>query len=166
MHGRNGPRMTYRPSFTLSARIGASFRISTFCLSGSFCAMRAAIRKVSIVMTRMHTRLMGSPSSTKRIQCGAMARALITAAGIVLVASAYMNAQATPRTVWDGVYTDAQAERARGTFESTCSRCHSLTPGPAGQGGPLVGDKFWTANSQKSVGDLLAFMSKNMPNGN
>src|SRR5437763_2797179 len=96
-----------------------------------------------------------------------MTRALITAAGIVLIASAYMNAQApTPRTVWDGVYTDAQAERARGTFESTCSRCHSLTPGPAGQGGPLVGDKFWTANSQKSVGDLLAYMSKNIPNGN
>ena len=33
--------MTYRPSFTLSARIGPSFRISTFCLSGS-CPVRAA----------------------------------------------------------------------------------------------------------------------------
>src|SRR6266571_1742292 len=41
MQGRNGPRMTYRPSFTLSARIGPSLRISTFCLSGS-CPVSAA----------------------------------------------------------------------------------------------------------------------------
>ncbi len=95
-----------------------------------------------------------------------MSRALITAAGVVLLASAFVSAQ-KPRTVWDGVYTDAQAERARATFDSTCSRCHTLTAsGTSGQGGPLVGDKFWTANTQKSVGDLLAYMSKNMPNGN
>jgi mono/diheme cytochrome c family protein len=96
----------------------------------------------------------------------AMMRAAITVAVVILVGSAWMSAQAPPRTVWDGVYTDAQAERARATFDGTCARCHSLTPGPAGQGGPLVGDKFWTANTQKSVGDLLAYMSKNMPNGN
>jgi mono/diheme cytochrome c family protein len=83
-------------------------------------------------------------------------------------ATVLLSAQAAkPRTVWDGAYTDAQAERARATFDSTCSRCHTLTPGgSSGQGGPLVGDKFWAANTQKSVGDLLAYMSKNMPNGN
>lgn len=90
-------------------------------------------------------------------------------AGFALVNLAVIvraRAQA-PRTVWTGVYTDAQAERARPTFDSTCSRCHTLDAGAtAGQGGPLVGDKFWTANSQKSVGDLLAYVSKNMPNGN
>src|SRR4051812_10843046 len=96
-------------------------------------------------------------------------RLAITAAAAtcaVVAASSMMHAQA-PRTVWDGVYTDAQAERARATFDGTCSRCHTLTPGGAsGQGGPLVGDKFWTANTQKSVAELLGYMSKNMPNGN
>jgi hypothetical protein len=30
---------------------------------------------------------------------------------------------------------------------------------------PLVGDQFWQANTQKTVGDLLKFVSTNMPNG-
>ncbi len=82
-------------------------------------------------------------------------------------AAVLLSAQAPAgRTVWNGVYTDAQAERARATFDNTCSRCHTLTPGGNTQGGSLSGDKFWTAFTQKSVGDLLAFVSKNMPNGN
>ena len=94
---------------------------------------------------------------------------------LMFVACAAMNAQqAAPRvrTVWDGAYTDAQAERARTTYESVCSRCHTLTvQGPTqaqggGQGGPLSGDKFWTAFTQRSVGDLLRYVTKNMPNGN
>jgi len=65
--------------------------------------------------------------------------------------------------VWDGVYTDAQAARAQATFDSVCSRCHMLS----GQGkGALTGDAFWTAFTQKSVADLLTFVSTNMPNGN
>lgn len=93
--------------------------------------------------------------------------AVMTACAAVNV-TVMLRAQApAPRTVWSGVYTDAQAERARSTFDSTCSRCHTLVAGgTSGQGGPLVGDKFWTANTQKSVGDLLTFVSKNMPNGN
>lgn len=68
-----------------------------------------------------------------------------------------------PKTVWDGVYTDAQAARAQATFDSVCSRCHML----AGQGkGALTGDAFWTAFTQKSVADLLTFVKTNMPNGN
>jgi mono/diheme cytochrome c family protein len=95
-------------------------------------------------------------------------RTLLSVALATLFATVLISAQAPKtRTVWDGVYTDAQAERARATFDGTCSRCHTLTQsGTSGQGGPLVGDKFWTANTQKSVGDLLAYMSKNMPNGN
>ena len=66
-------------------------------------------------------------------------------------------------TVWDGVYTDAQAQRAMATYDSVCSRCHRLS----GQGkGALTGDAFWTAFTQKSVGDLLTFVKTNMPNGN
>src|SRR3954470_5654596 len=45
MQGRKGPRITYRPSFTLSARIGLSFRISTFCLSGNCCAIATAPKR-------------------------------------------------------------------------------------------------------------------------
>lgn|ERR1043166_497244 len=76
-----------------------------------------------------------------------------------------VRAQA-PRTVWNGVYTDAQAERARQTFDSICTQCHTLAPGGSTRGGPVSGDKFWAAFQQKTVGDLLGYVSKNMPNGN
>jgi mono/diheme cytochrome c family protein len=70
--------------------------------------------------------------------------------------------QADVRTVWDGVYTDAQAARATSAFGQSCSNCHSLTS----QGeGPLAGEKFWEGFTQKTVGDLLTYVRTNMPNG-
>ena len=101
-------------------------------------------------MRRMswHVRLMISAA----VACAAM------------TVTAVVNAQG--RTVWNGVYTDAQAERARATFDSICTRCHTLEPGGSTRGGAVSGDKFWTAFTQKNVGDLLDYVSKNMPNGN
>src|SRR5688572_18012766 len=88
----------------------------------------------------------------------------LTAVFLAALGTAIVSAQAKPsgKTVWDGVYTDAQAERATATFSSTCSRCHTL--GADGTR-PLSGDKFWEGYTQKTVADLLAFVSKNMPNG-
>jgi mono/diheme cytochrome c family protein len=72
------------------------------------------------------------------------------------------TAKPTGPTVWDGVFTDAQADRAAGTFSQNCERCHTL----ASQGTrPLTGDKFWEGYTQKTVGDLLTFVKTNMPNG-
>jgi mono/diheme cytochrome c family protein len=67
------------------------------------------------------------------------------------------------RTAWDGVYTDAQAARATAVFSDQCAECHVLA---ATGDGALAGEKFWEGYSQKSVGDLLEFVSANMPNGN
>jgi len=89
---------------------------------------------------------------------------LVACAAFTVTAMA--SAQSKPRTVWDGVYTDAQAERARATYDGVCTNCHTLTPGGNTRGGALSGDKFWTAFTQKSVGDLLTFVKTNMPNGN
>ena len=84
---------------------------------------------------------------------------LLTSAGSVL-----SRAQtADVRTVWDGVYTDAQAARGTLAFNQSCSNCHTLAP----QGkGPLTGEKFWEGFAQRTVGDLLTFVRTNMPNGN
>jgi mono/diheme cytochrome c family protein len=78
--------------------------------------------------------------------------------------SALMWAQEKPagRTVWEGVFTDAQADRAAGMFSQNCARCHTLT---AEGTRPLSGDKFWEGYTQKTVGDLLTFVKTNMPNG-
>jgi mono/diheme cytochrome c family protein len=91
-------------------------------------------------------------------------RNLLTAVFLATLGYAIVSAQAKPagRTVWDGVYTDAQAERASATFSSSCARCHTLG---ADGNRPLSGEKFWEGYTQKSVTDLLTFVSKNMPNG-
>ena len=66
------------------------------------------------------------------------------------------------RTVWDGVYTEAQATRGVTAFSQSCGGCHSLTAvGKA----PLAGDSFWKSFAQRNVGDLLEYVSANMPNG-
>ena len=67
------------------------------------------------------------------------------------------------RTVWDGVYTEAQAARGTLSFGQSCAGCHAL----AAEGkAPLVGDPFWKSFAQKTAGDLLEFVSAYMPNGN
>src|SRR5579864_5284997 len=88
-------------------------------------------------------------------------------AGLLFLASATASlgtAQtSTPlRTVWDGVYTEAQASRGLVAFGPNCSGCHAL----AAEGrAPLAGDPFWKSFAQKTVADLLEFVSANMPNG-
>lgn len=86
-------------------------------------------------------------------------------AGLLLAASASLviaQTAAPHRTVWDGVYTEAQAARGATAFGQSCAGCHALaTEGRA----PLVGDAFWKSFAQKSVGDLLEFVSTYMPNG-
>ncbi len=67
------------------------------------------------------------------------------------------------RTVWDGVYTEAQAARGMMAFGQSCAGCHAL----AAEGkAPLAGESFWKSFAQKTVGDLLEFVSTYMPNGN
>src|ERR1700733_15255009 len=83
---------------------------------------------------------------------------------VVLTSPSLATAQTgTPRrTVWDGVYTEAQATRGTMGFGQSCSGCHALASvGKA----PLVGEPFWKSFAQKTVGDLLEFVSANMPNG-
>jgi mono/diheme cytochrome c family protein len=98
---------------------------------------------------------------------GLHASAVLPFAGLLFLASAtasLVTAQTSPplRTVWDGVYTETQATRGMTAFGQSCAGCHAL----AAEGkAPLVGDAFWKSFAQKTVGDLLGFVSANMPNG-
>jgi mono/diheme cytochrome c family protein len=83
---------------------------------------------------------------------------------LALGAASLATAQTgTPhRTVWEGVYTEAQATRGTAAFGQSCSGCHAL----AAEGkSPLVGAPFWKSFAQKTAGDLLEYISANMPNG-
>lgn len=99
---------------------------------------------------------MSSASTSIRRWTGILSLAFVTASLLTAQTSA------PRRTVWDGVYTDAQATRGLTAFGQNCASCHVLaTEGKS----PLVGDPFWTSFAQKTVGDLLDYVSANMPNG-
>jgi S-disulfanyl-L-cysteine oxidoreductase SoxD len=83
---------------------------------------------------------------------------------LALATAGLVTAQTgTPRrTVWDGVYTEAQAARGTMAFGQSCAGCHTL----AAEGrAPLAGEAFWKSFAQKNVGDLIEFVSTYMPNG-
>ena len=76
--------------------------------------------------------------------------------------SAMAAGQASPRSVWDGAFTDAQAARGRILYAANCAECHGATL-QGGEGPALAGEKFWTSWREQTVGDLLGHVSKNMP---
>lgn len=76
-----------------------------------------------------------------------------------------ITASAQARTVWNGVYTEAQATRGGVVFSASCSRCHSAEPNAGEEGRRLAGDHFWQSYRESTVDRLLDFVSKNMPNG-
>lgn len=106
------------------------------------------------------------PRSGARTRRGPAPRVSIAAllAAAFAAASLMIAQTAAPRhTVWDGVYTEAQAARGLTAYNQSCAGCHALaTQGKA----PLVGDPFWKSFSQKTVGELIDFVSRYMPNGN
>ncbi len=83
---------------------------------------------------------------------------------VALVMSAALSAQA-PTTVWDGVYTKAQAARGAVIFDAECAACH----GPSGAGGgmapQLVGAAFSANYDGLTVGDLYGRNRTTMPPG-
>ena len=90
---------------------------------------------------------------------------LIAAGHVALVAAQAGGPPAGavgPRSAWDGVYTEAQAERAIEVFNESCARCHSLSE--TGRS-PLSGAEFWQSYAQTTVGDLLTYVRTSMPNG-
>ena len=95
-----------------------------------------------------------------------MMRALVMSfvfVGAVLAAALPTHAQPT---VWDGVYTAAQASRGAVAFDAECAACH----GPSGAGGgmapQLVGAAFSANYDGLTVGDLFDRNRTTMPPGN
>ena len=90
------------------------------------------------------------------------------AACILSVAVAAVAAQGTAptaasRSVWDSVYTEAQAKRGEKVSAEQCARCHgqSLTGGEAAPA--LVGDIFNANWESVPLGDLFERIRISMP---
>jgi len=72
------------------------------------------------------------------------------------------SGQAANKTVWDGVFTAAQAERGRGFYLANCSECHGASL-EGGEKQALKGDRFWSDWQETTVDYMLGRISKNMP---
>ena len=70
------------------------------------------------------------------------------------------------RSVWDGVYTAAQAARGQEVYSRECAACHGsdLTGGESAP--PLAGAGFLSNWTGLSVGDLFERTQKSMPQNN
>jgi len=97
------------------------------------------------------------------VECRTLLAANAIACAALVVAVA-VSAQDAPRTVWDGVYTEAQAERGKALYMEKCVQCHGseLMGGGAGAG-PLQGATFGGNWNGVPLGDMLERLRQSMP---
>ena len=67
------------------------------------------------------------------------------------------------RTVWDGVYTEAQARRGQSEYMRACAACHAEDLRGNGTAPSLVEESFAFLYGDTSVGDLLERIRMLMP---
>ena len=74
-------------------------------------------------------------------------------------------ANAQGQSIWDGIYTEPQAQRGATLYENGCAECH----GESLEGGEmepsLMGGEFMWGWSGQSVGDLFERIRLSMPPG-
>jgi mono/diheme cytochrome c family protein len=83
---------------------------------------------------------------------------------ILMTAAALLAGMATAqaRTIWDGVYSDAQADRGHTSYMQNCSRCHGVNLWGTYEIPPLVG-RFIPYYSGSSLNALFDYVSTAMP---
>jgi cytochrome c len=92
---------------------------------------------------------------------------LVFFSAIIAISAFTVSAQnPTPKqSVWDGVFTDAQAIRGERQYTRTCEQCHGadLAGDPVAEIPALSLDSFMTSWSGKSVKDLFDTVKRSMP---
>ena len=86
------------------------------------------------------------------------------ALGIAAVAVISVAAQAS-KTVWDGVYSEAQSMRGRELYNSKCLSCHGADLSGGEMAPPLVGIGFQSNWNGQTAGDLSERIRVSMPLG-
>jgi mono/diheme cytochrome c family protein len=80
----------------------------------------------------------------------------------VLVAAFILGAQGAA-SVWDGIYSAAQAKSGEALYAINCASCHGKTLQGEGQAPPLVGSEFLMNWNGATVGELFEKMQTSMP---
>ena len=71
-----------------------------------------------------------------------------------------------PSTVWDKVYTEAQAARGKESYMAECAGCHADDLGGSGYAPAMKGTEFTAAWGEKTLGDFFDRVRKLMPPDN
>ena len=82
---------------------------------------------------------------------------------IAMSLAVVLSAQESKRTIWEGVYTDAQATRGQSAYQQSCAPCHKAdllgdTGAPA-----LAGPDFFARWNGSSADDLVKTIRASMP---
>jgi len=83
--------------------------------------------------------------------------------GAILFFALLAYPQDSPRTVWDGVYNEDQAQRGRAVFLDSCSTCHGRDLEGADMTPPLTGAAFMANWDSLTLGDLSERIRISMP---
>ena len=67
------------------------------------------------------------------------------------------------RSVWDGVYTEEQAQRGEPLYRANCGSCHGDTLKGSGETPPLSGGTFTANWNGLTLGDLFERIRRTMP---
>ncbi len=67
------------------------------------------------------------------------------------------------RSVWDGVYTDEQAQRGEPLYREMCASCHGDTLKGSGETPALAGNTFLSDWNGLTLGDLFERIRRTMP---
>ncbi len=76
---------------------------------------------------------------------------------------ALAQAAATPKTVWDGVYTKEQAARGQAKYAQVCSNCHQSDLSGSDQAPGLAGGEFVDRWNDQTIVDLADRIRTSMP---
>jgi mono/diheme cytochrome c family protein len=77
---------------------------------------------------------------------------------ILALAASETGRSQSARSVWDGVYTEAQAARGEQVFGTSCARCHNVSD--------FAGSTFLLAWEASTALDLFRVLQMTMPEDN
>ena len=80
-----------------------------------------------------------------------------------LATAAALSAAQEGRTVWDGVYTEAQAVRGEAVYQDQCTFCHLDDLMGDAFATPLIDDAFTLRWNGGTLGDLMIVTQVTMP---
>ena len=86
-----------------------------------------------------------------------------SAAGVIVLVAGAPFAQNAVKSVWDGVYSEAQAQRGQAAYGAHCEGCHGAQLTGQGEVKPLAGPEFLSNWNGLTMGDLFEHTRTTMP---